>query len=1171
VFYQTHLRGREPDYALFDSDRALDAAIRAGRVEPAFWQHPIVVADAKAWHINLDRPSRINNQREYPPEQIEWYLDRSRLSFGLLTNGRLWRLIPRELEDDQPRFQTYLECDLSALLEDWLGAADLVQKSLILNEVAIFILFFSPLGFRQPDGGTSLIDRAREGSNEYRLGVGEDLKTRVFDALRFCVDGFFQHPSNHLTDEQLPLCRSESFTLLYRLLFILYAEDRDLLPFRTNRLYADNRSLARIRQEIGETLNKVAAGTHHADYTKEGTRIWEDLQSLFDLIDNGHARYQVPQYNGGLFDDEEHPFLRDMVMGDWYLARTIDQLSRARDVQHPDRGFFAVDYRDLRIQHLGSIYEGLLELHPARAALPVRDLLNGEVVPAGHVFLRHEASERRNTGSYYTPNHIVDYIVENTLGPLCHRIDRELRSEIDEAEHLLAAAAGTDREADAEARLNKLLGEFDDRMLRLRIVDPAMGSGHFLLSACQYLAEEIATHPFSADSHAPDDNPDGSSLVYWKRQVVEHCLFGVDQNPLAVELAKLALWLDTVATDKPLTYLDHHLRVGNSLVGASVDSLDTLPGRPPLVAAAYRGQVTQIIESFLNPLDQIRSIGSDTADRVKQKSALLRQANDRIRPFAAVGDLWCASFYLSADQQLTDAQYASALNELAHPVRFSRLLEEPWFQKVGRVAHEPANAFFHWELQFPEVFFTARGQRSDAGFDAVIGNPPYDVVSELETGQRLEAFRHFVGAVEYYAPSIRGKNNLYKLFVCRALSLLAPEGYLGFITPMPLLGDDQAADVRREILRVGSFKSIDAFPQKDDVDRRVFREAKLSTVVFTMQKTPRPAAREERFTARVHPANVIVEESPALQLSTNEIPLYDPRNVTIASCDQQDWDLAVRIMRTGRLRRLGGVCSSYQGEVNETNERPRNALAYDVGEGDPILRGSNICLYKVRDASQGRTVYMNRDAFLAGKAKGSKAYAFRGERVGFQRSAPQNNFRRLVAAPIATGQFCFDTVSYIPATESSLAPSVLLALLNSKLLEWYFRLGSTNSKVNEYQFDNLPCPVFADEPLEGDSTVLRDVMELVERNDTEAAFNRMARALDGPAPFPKVVADILGALSDGIQRHEQQRGDITRRERARLAQPAQPIQELVDRVLFGLAGLTAAESARLEARLETML
>jgi hypothetical protein len=1134
---------------------------------PEFWSYPALVADSKAWHISLDRPISIGNRREYPPEQIEWYLDRSRLPYGILTNGRVWRLVPRELEPDQPRFQTYLEADLESILEAWRGETNWVRREHILDDFIQFFLFFGPAAHVETEL-PPLVVRARRGSSEYRISVGEDLKDRVFEALRLCIDGFLHYEPNQLTAEHLVECRAESFVFLYRLLFILYAEDRQLLPYRRNRLYTANRSLGRRRDELANALERVRRRTG-PDFLLTSTALWDDLLELFDLIDEGHRRYEVPAYNGGLFDDEQHRFLRDKHLPDWYVARVIDQLSRARDPQQEqDGGLFAVDYRDLRIQHLGSIYERLLELHPEVATETLANDFTGDDILPGHVFLKTEKGERRATGSYYTPDQVVDYLVAETLSPLCREISATLRDEIQavEARH---ERADEGEAAELDAALARLSGEFDERVLRLRILDPAMGSGHFLLSACKFLAEEIATNPLTRDPDFDQLAGEESALTFWKRKVVEHCLYGVDQNPLAVELAKLALWLETVASTHPLTFLDHHIRTGDSLIGASVDDLRHLPGSATLLQTSFAGQVVEQLPSFLQPLHEISSLPSDTTEQVKQKERLLRQFNDRLQPFLRVADLWCASFHLGTEEQPTDEQYEQALGLLAHPMRLARLTEQPWFSRALTVASQAPGRCFHWELEFPSAFYAGATRRGDAGFDAVIGNPPYDVLSELETGRNLDALRAFIDHGGQYRASIRGKNNLYKLFICRAVQVLAEGGRLGFIVPMPLLGDDQAAEIRRLLFSSGRLTGIEAFPQKDDASRRVFREAKLSTTAFTFQKTTDEDLQRMSFPSRTHPAQWIEPNSPQLRLSTPEIPLYDPENRAIPSCSQEDWDLAIRIVSSGRMTRLGTICTSYQGEVNETNETRRGAISRAEGDGPLILRGASITLYAVREASQGEALYLRREPFLAGKAADSKAFHFRHRRIGFQRSSPQNNFRRIVAAPIDAGHFCFDTVSYIPEPDSRVTLSELLALLNSQLLDWYFRLGSTNSKVNEYQFNNLPFPRFRE--TEGrDRASSASIVHRIEDHDFEDAFEELRPHLNMP-PFGGVVRLTLIALAEQIVASEARRGPITRRQRANLSAEAQPLQDFIDRTLFVLAGITDDEAARLAQRLEQML
>jgi type I restriction-modification system DNA methylase subunit len=961
----------------------------------------------------------------------------------------------------------------------------------------------------------------------------------------------------------------------------MFAEDRRLLPYRVNRTYTDNRSLGRHRDEIASRLDRVADGRED-DYSKESTALWEDLRSVFDLVDHGHKTYGVPEYNGGLFDEEAHPFLAEKQLPDYYLARVIDQLGRAADPQQPGGGLFRVDYHDLAIQHLGTIYEGLLELHPRWASetmivvqrreqgrVEERYLRASEPVPAGYartdtvypptsIYLQTHKGERRATGSYYTPDHIVNHIVENTLGPLCRSLAGQLRGEIDAAR----------RRGQAE-EVTRLEHDFDRRVLDLRVLDPAMGSGHFLLRACQYLAEEIATSPNTSDSAAAGSGDEGT-LSYWKRQVVEKCLYGVDLNSLAVELAKLALWLETVAANQPLSFLDHHLRHGNTLIGAAVDRMGALPGADVLQAGACAGLVRERLPELLKLLADIRRQSSETAGQVRHKGKVFRRFEQAREPFRRLADLHCSVYAEGEKPVLTDEQYRSAAERVASPRKFKALATEPWFKDALDRARRPDMHPFSWELEFPEVFFAGQDRHPNAGFDAIIGNPPYDVLSELETGADLTPLREAVADNAVYAPSRGGKNNLYKLFVCKALDLLADGGYLGFITPMAVLGDEQAAALRRQMVRVGRFAGIEAFPQKDDPKNRVFPEAKLSTAVILLVRDTAEGSDQRPFRARVHPGRFIEPTSPGLTLSTASVPLYDPANFTIVSCDQSDWDLAVRIVASGRMGRLKDYAEFFQGEVNETNERKKGTLTTDARKGKLVTRGASICLYVGRPASQGRDLFVDVDKFLRGKEPETKAFHFRQARVGLQESSPQNNFRRIIAAYVPKNEFCNHTVNYCPEHKCKIDLHLVLALLNSKMADWYFRIGSTNAHVSHYQLYNLPCPIFSDAPSAADEELKSGALAALEAGNLDQVAADLEPGLAQP-PFRPAVRAVIVAAVQRIIELESDRGAIARVERSALAPAAQPYQDLIDRLLYRMAGLSDAEAAQLERRLAVML
>jgi hypothetical protein len=229
-----------------------------------------------------------------------------------------------------------------------------------------------------------------------------------------------------------------------------------------------------------------------------------------------------------------------------------------------------------------------------------------------------------------------------------------------------------------------------------------------------------------------------------------------------------------------------------------------------------------------------------------------------------------------------------------------------------------------------------------------------------------------------------------------------------------------------------------------------------------------------------------------------------------------------------------------------------------------------VSLYLLRAASQGEDLYLNEERYFSGKALTSKAYHSKRPRVAFQRSAPQNTFRRLIACSLPTNCHCFDTISYVPENHSKIDPHLLVALLNSKLLDWYFRLGSTNSKINEYQFNILPCPIFAEELPDVEVELRSRAVEHLKRREFSYVYELLGPLID-VLPFSRVIRDVLIESVKSIVECESQRGIITRSQRSSLSEDAQDYQEMIDNVLYALAGISEREAKLLEQRLATML
>ena len=417
-----------PDYILC-SDEATRTAIQTLHrpAAEADLAAALAVADAKAWNRPLDRSGPADGSKTLhanPALQIDFYIRHSGLAWGVLTNGRLWQLYHK---DSSKKLDVYYEVDLPALIEA--GDAEAFKY---------FWLFFRREAFL-PDsaahGAPAWLDLVLAESLAYQQGISAGLKEQVYEALAALAQGFLDFPGNGLTPDEptLRAIHDNSLIVLYRLLFILYAEDRDLLPVLENSTYRDSYSLQALKRRIAQEIDsgKPAAPSMSS--------LWQRLAELWRVIDGGDPYLGVPAYDGGLFKPANHPFLEQHRVGDLHLRKAIDLLARTRDPKTGTRE--VVDYRDLEIRHLGSIYEGLLEYQVRVASEPlvVRKVKGKEVIEPlsptpsptlplggggkserrgqgsqsgadilpGQVYLVTDKGERKATGSYYTPDYIV--------------------------------------------------------------------------------------------------------------------------------------------------------------------------------------------------------------------------------------------------------------------------------------------------------------------------------------------------------------------------------------------------------------------------------------------------------------------------------------------------------------------------------------------------------------------------------------------------------------------------------------------------------------------------------------------------------------------------------------------------------------------------------------------
>ncbi len=822
---------KKPDYVFFTGEAARKAAA-AHQNTPAYVQAALAAAEVKKWDVNLSKKtgSQPLFDDQNPMFQIDTYLSLSGLAWGIVSNGRLWRLVHR---DTSRTLEIYFEMDL-------LAALHAANDTAALAAAAYFWRFFSQASFQPDAQGRVFLADALEQSRAYAVALEADLRDNAYRALEQLIIGFFAGDAtlDKTNENDRAQVYQNSLYLLYRLLFLFYGESRALLPMR-NATYKEEYSLWQLTRTIDQTRNTLDSRP------ATGRRLWARLRELCRVIAGSdpqlNADLGVPRYNGGLFDPQQHPFLEQHFVGDRYLARAIDYLAFRRIVK--DGGlpaFQAVDYRTLDVRQLGSIYEGMLEYKVTVAETEMVTVSRGGVetwLPLaqkgkaktlaerrqpGDLYLTNDKGERKATGSYYTPDYIVEYIVAHTLGPL------------------VAAA----RERAQAGPANETAARFVAEILRLNVLDPAMGSGHFLVEATNYLARALATDERVTVPGAPvpgtpaPDTPD-TDLLYWKRRVVEACIYGVDKNPMAVELAKLSLWLKTAAADKPLTFLDHHLRHGDSLIGAWLADLE----RPPAAAARAAASATAAQEALFDDSAFSRDIGlavhgvavierlptEDIADVHAKEDAWRDVQRAHLARWQRLADLWVSGYF---GNEMTPAAYRALAarlqggESLLSEAQAAAFLNHPAASRQTN----PALDYFHWQLAFPEVFFDEYGRSlgENAGFDAVIGNPPYVDIKGLNKPLVYYLFTTY--------SSMMLRINVFAAFLENALLLTKDVvGSVSLIIPSAFLTQVSYSKLRKIVLEKCQLEHVVRLP--NELFGGVAGEVKVDTCVVLIRKT----------------------------------------------------------------------------------------------------------------------------------------------------------------------------------------------------------------------------------------------------------------------------------------------------------------------------------------------
>jgi len=914
-------------------------------------------------------------------------------SWCLLFNGAQIRL----LNATRVFSRRFAEFDLDSAADD--------PKTLAAMRMLIAADAFTR---KTPGRDDSPVDVLVDLSQQHASDVCRSLRHGVLEASESILRALVARPHT----QAVPDVFEQALTIVYRMLFLFFAEGRSLVP-SWHPIYRSSYSLERLSEQA---IDRTPVG------------LWDALRAAARLAHAGcrAGDLRVTPFNGRLFAPSRTPLAERRDLDDDAARRSLVALSSrpALDGEGRER----IVYRDLGVEQLGAVYETLLDYVPRveRVRAP------GTPRTRAVVSLEAGSGVRKATGTFYTPQAIAAYLIRQTLHPLV-------------------------RDATPE------------QILDLKVLDPSMGSGAFLVGACAYLGDAYEQAVIKHGRCHPNDlGPRERAAI--RRAIAERCLYGVDLNPMAVQLARLSLWLTTLAVDRPLSFLDHHLQVGNSLIGTWISCLRRAPTDrrrrmeplPLLDELPLSGTLRDVLPIRFS----LASDPNDTPEQVRAKErtlAALTRRESALSRWKRVADVWCARWF-AADLR----PHAGLFAALSDAILTSRcVLPRATAERFLTVAETAAatHRFFHWELEFPEVFFDADGERRpNAGFDAVVGNPPWDMVrADHGSESRRSASREETAAVVrftrdagVYEAQSDGHANRYQLFAERSVALTRAGGRIGLVLPSGLLADQGSARLRRLLFSRANVETIVGFDNKQAIFpiHRSVRFALMTAEAGIATKSIAcrlgevdPSVLERRDDEGDGNSWFSLRLSPDLlhRLSGDDLSVPDFRSQT---------DLAIAERAAALFRPLGertGWSAHFGRELNATDDRD---VLLAATRGLPVVEGKLVEPHRVR-LDEARWSIAKRDA---NRLLGERHHRWR---LAYRDVASATNRLTLIAALLPPGTVSTHTVFCLRTALPLGAQRFLCGMFNSLLVNFLVRLRVT-THVTTAIVERLPIPLDAE-------------------------------------------------------------------------------------------------------------
>ncbi|EAJ5696594.1 class I SAM-dependent DNA methyltransferase [Campylobacter lari] len=1120
----------KPDFLLFSDENIKANYENLDKETKKSSNEFTIIMESKAYNVQIDN----KKVKENPHFQILRYLSNLKKNYGFLTNGRFWRFYDNSTLSAN---KVFYEINLEQIIKD---------KN--YQAFAYFYSIFASASYTEEKH----IEKSLQVNKESKIKIEDDLKSIIYGTNgNESLFEFIGSKIYNKTKADLKLIYENSLYFVFRLLFIAYFEDKFENILEKHKYFKSKISIKTLLQNLSDDESSSAG--------------FGDLEMIFQIYNKGKGNFDMPVFNGGLFDESKTTLLNTpKIFSDKDLKKILEKLLYYKDKNLT----FKRDYKTLSIEHLGTIYEGLLSYffevanediyyvsykekskeiecyfdnYDFKILEKSKKLEKYTFYEKGQIYLKNSSNSRKSTASFYTPQSIANFLIQSAL----------------------------------KDKLN------NENILKFKILDNACGSGHFLvgvLNAITHIVlndfehftnlkqlheqekENIANH---IKDFTQDYELDESDVL--KRLLLKRIIYGVDLNPFSIELTKLSLWIDSFIFGTPLSFIEHHIKCGNALVGSSISDFENLIKQNK--ENIFTNSITQEFEILQEVFEKLDNLQDTNEEQIKQSKQIYQ---NEITPKLDKLNLYLdyinsLHFANKEELQILKALSQDDIQNLSQNEQAKAIISK--YQKEFN--------FFNYELEFPEII----ENQVFKGFDIIIGNPPWDKTKfsdddffpqyksdyrsliaskkkEIQDNllakdyikQNYEKQKAYINDLnEYYKKAYplnkgSGDGNLFRLFVEKNLSLLKQDGNLAYVLPSALMFEDGSLTLRKEILENKTLEYFYSFENRQAIFADV--DSRYKFALMLIKNTQANNAHKIKTMFYKTDINSLKNKDEILTLGLEDIKKLSPNHLALMELKDKQ---ALEILRKSynAFQTLSFDYIDFVNELHMTNDK--DLFIEEFGEGLlPLYEGKMIHQF---DTNFSQAIYFlekakfderlkSKELYRAKKATGKELnpelikYDREFFRLAYRAIASDTNERTLIASLLPKNcgfghsmfanvpklyilkddEICIDVVSY----ERIL---LVLALLNSLVVDFIIR-NMVQINVSKTYLERIPLPQPSDKEIQNNEiykTLAKNALLLQLYNDKNHHFDELKQEFnikDDEIPKTKKAYDILRAKND---------------------------------------------------------